>query len=128
MMRMRRNPSGRNGGAAIEMAFALPVALLFVAGLLEFGRIIWTQTTLDYAEESAARCASINSSLCGTAAAVQSFAVRASAGLAVTASNFALSTPSCGSMVTASLPYSFAVPWLFPYSLTLTSSACFPLP
>ena len=128
---MRRLPQprpGQSGSSAVEMAVVLPVALLFVIGLLEFGRIIWTQTTLDYAVESAARCASINSNLCGNAAAVQSFAVRAAAGLAVTTSNFSLSTPSCGSLVSASLPYNFAVPWLFPYSLTLTSSACFPLP
>jgi len=119
---------GQAGAAALELVFALPVTLLFVLGIMEFGRIIWTQTTLDYAVEAAARCAAINSTLCGTTTAIKNFAVGAATGIPVTSSNFTVATPSCGAQVSATFHYAFSVPWLFPQNLTLSSTSCFPTP
>jgi Flp pilus assembly protein TadG len=115
----------RSGSAAVEMAIVLPVVMLFLFGLTEFGRAIWTQATLDYAVESAARCAAI-SATCATTALTQTYAVSRSAGLTVLPSVFTVTTPTCGKQVTATLPFQFAVPKLLPYVLTLTSSACYP--
>ena len=117
----------RGGIVAVEMAIIFPLILFFVLGLMEFGRAIWAQGALDYAVQAAARCAAIQASSCTTTALTQSYAVSQSPGLAVSGSNFAVLTQACGQQVTATLPYQFAVPWLFPYDLALTASACFPI-
>jgi len=45
------------GATAVEMAFLLPVFLLFIVAIEEFGRALWTATALQFAVEAAARCA-----------------------------------------------------------------------
>src|SRR5829696_5694980 len=54
----------RGGATAVEMAFLLPVFLLFVFGIIEFARVVWTQTALQFASETAARCAAVSPSAC----------------------------------------------------------------
>jgi Flp pilus assembly protein TadG len=122
----RRTEVRRAGSVAVEVAIVLPLVLLFVAGLMEFGRAIWTQATLDYAVESAARCGAINASLCGDAAQTQSYAVARAVGLTLTEATFTVTTPACGMQVSASLPLQFIAPGLLPYTITLTASACYP--
>jgi hypothetical protein len=94
--------------------------------MLDLGRAIWAKATLDFAVESAARCAAVNAIQCGSVPNVKSFAVAEAAGLAVTASAFTVTTPACGIKVSASLPFPLVVPWLLSSSLTLTASACYP--
>ncbi len=122
----RSDFGSRRGAVAVEFAIALPLVLLFVIGLLEFGRLIWMKTTLDYAVEAAARCAAIDAALCGSAGETESFAVSAAAGLPVDAGNFAVAEAQCGVLVSGSMPFSFAVPALFPFSLTLSAEDCYP--
>lgn len=43
------------GGAAVEFAFIFPVFLLLVLGILEFGRAIWTNYSLQNAVEDTTR-------------------------------------------------------------------------
>ncbi len=50
----------RLGSVAIEFAVLLPVFFALIYGLFEFSRIAWTQSTLEYAVEEAARYAMIN--------------------------------------------------------------------
>ena len=57
----------RGGATAVEMAFLLPVFMLFLLGICEFGRALWTQTALQFAVEAAARCAAVSPSLCTAA-------------------------------------------------------------
>lgn len=115
------------GAVAVEFAFAFPLFLLAVLGSVEFGRAIWTQTTLNYAVETAARCAAVDPLKCGSATAVESFAAEAAPGLPVSPTNFAVASAGCGVEVTASVPFQFAAPGLFPFSLTLTAKACYPV-
>ena len=122
----RRPVKNRSGSAAVEMAIVLPLVLLFIIGLTEFGRAIWIKATLDYAVEAAARCAVINTTVCGSAAQVQSYAVSRSPGLTLNASTFTLTAGTCGMQVSASLPFQFVAPSLFPLALTFTSTACYP--
>ena len=49
----------RRGTAAIEYAIVLPVLLLFVLGIMDTGRLLWTYVTIYRATEAAARCAAI---------------------------------------------------------------------
>jgi Flp pilus assembly protein TadG len=120
------------GTAVIEMAFALPTLLLFFLGVVEFGRMLWMQTTLQQAVEGASRCAVVNTSTCDNAADTQSYAVSQVTGFTVANSAFTANlTTTCGSgisgsQVSVSLPFQFVVPMLFPWNVTLTAESCHP--
>ncbi len=70
----------RKGAAAIEFAFGFPIFLALVYTMFEFARVFWTQTTLEYAIEEAARFAIVNSA--ATAAQVETVATDSAIGLA----------------------------------------------
>jgi len=114
----------RGGAAAAEFAAILPAFLVIMIGIMEFGRLMWTKSALNYSVQEAARCAAINAGACGTQTQVQSYAASHS-GQTFAASIFTLSTPSCGTQVSATYPFQFIVP-LFNYSVTLQASYCYP--
>ena len=58
------------GATAVEVALILSPLLLMVLGVTDGGRMLWTQNTLQYAVEQAARCAVVNTTTCGTAAQI----------------------------------------------------------
>ena len=49
-----------SGGTAIEFAFAAPVLFLFIFGVIEFGRVMFTQGVLQYALYEASRYAAVH--------------------------------------------------------------------
>ena len=114
----------RGGNAAIELALLLPVLLLFVLGIMECGRVLWTQNALNYAVEEAARCAGVDSAQCGSISQVQAFAA-ARSGAAFDPSLFLVTVASCGNQVTASYPMTMTIAWLS-FPLTLTAQSCTP--
>ena len=123
----------RRGTVAIEYAIILPVLLLFVLGVMDMGRLLWTYTTLHRATESAARCAAIKAASCTTFGATQNFAVAEAWGLIVNASAFTVSNQPCGVRVVANYTFGFVIPWLSavpPFgasnSTLLTATACYP--
>lgn len=118
---------GRSRGTvAIEFALLLPALLLFILGIADVGRLIWTQTTLDRAVEAAARCAVIDSTTCGTAALTQTYAAGQAFGLTIASTTFTVTTPSCGIQVAVSMPFTLIIPWLTTSSIALAATACYP--
>jgi Flp pilus assembly protein TadG len=117
---------GRDGNAAVEFALVLPVFIVLIVGMIEVGRILWTQNTLQQAVEAAARCGSISASTCGSSSAVRQFAAAQTAGLGVPASDFTATTSSCGSQVNATVQYQYLTSFLPMPALSLTAEACFP--
>ena len=121
------------GSAAIEYALVLPALLLFLLGIMDTGRLLWTYTTLYRASEAAARCAAIQATRCTTSIDIQNYAVAQAWGLIVDASTFAVSNQTCGMQVTASYNFTFVIPWLElassgnSNSITLTAKACYPV-
>jgi len=122
--------SRRRGAVAIEYALVLPALLLFIFGLVDAGRLLWTYTTLYRATEAAARCAAINTTDCGSTAQIQSRAIAEAWGLTVTPTNFTVTTPSCGVQVQASYEFTFVIPGLETIaplgSITLNATSCYP--
>jgi Flp pilus assembly protein TadG len=112
------------GSVAIEFALTAIVFLLFLFGIIETGRAMWLQSALNYSVAEAARCASINPTLCGTTSQIQSYAGDQS-GAGFDSSVFSVSTPSCGTQVSASYPLNLTIPTLA-ISVTLTAQACYP--
>lgn len=118
------------GSVAVEYGLLLPVLLLFLFGLVDCGRLLWTYTTLYRATEAAARCAAVNATLCGTPTQIQTYAVTQAFGLNITTAAFTASSAACGVQVTASLAYVFVIPQLsalVPSTITLATTACYPV-
>lgn len=112
------------GNVAVEFALTVVPLLLFLFGIIETGRAMWLQSALDYSVAEAARCASINPTICGTTSDIQLYA-GAQSGAGFAASIFSVSTPGCGNQVSASYPLTLAIPALT-LSLTLSAQACYP--
>lgn len=124
----------RGGGAALEYAIILPALLMFVLGLLDCGRLLWTYTTLSHAVEAAARCAIVNTTSCGSATTIASYAASQAFGLGLASSAFTVTTPTCGTQVNGALTFTFMIPWFYgtaPFgssnSMALSAMACYPV-
>lgn len=131
VLRKRARPDRqprRRGAAAIEYALILPAVLLFVIGIIDTGRLIWTYTTLSRAAEAAARCAAVNTTDCGTAGQIQSYAAAQAWGLTIDAGAFTVAAADCGIQVTGSYDFTFAIPAFTKDfgTITLTATACYP--
>lgn len=129
----RAGPSrSQRGSVAVEYAFILPALLLFVFGIMDTGRLLWTHATLNRAAQAAARCAAIDPVNCGTAAQIKSYAVAQAFGLNIDATAFTPTTVACGSKVAATFTFQFVIPWMgvSPYgqsnTATLNATACYP--
>ena len=113
------------GSAAVQFGLVAPSLLLFVFGIIEVGRMLWTMNALHYSVEEAARCASINATTCGSAGKVQAFAAARSGG-SFASSVFTASTVGCGNQVSASYPMRLNIPFTS-YAVTLTAQSCYPI-
>jgi Flp pilus assembly protein TadG len=51
---------GCDGHAAAEFALVIPILLVLIVGVFEFGRAYWIQNTLQFAAEQTARCVMAN--------------------------------------------------------------------
>ena len=112
------------GSAAVEFGLTAPVFVITLAGILGGGILLWIQLGLAHGAAMAARCASVNSSLCGTTTAVQSFASQQTYGVNPPATVFTVSVQPCGNQVTANYPIQLFSAYFG--SLALTAEACFP--
>ena len=117
--------SDRRGTTAIEYAIILPALLLFLLGILDTGRLLWTYSALYRGAEAAARCAAVNVTDCASTSQIRNQAVAAAWGLTVDASAFTVTNPSCGVQVSASYSFTFTIPGFS--AITLNPTACHPI-
>jgi Flp pilus assembly protein TadG len=115
-----------NGATAVETAIVLPAFLLLIFAIVEAGRIFWTQSSLQYAVEAAARCAAVNTTLCGSTSSIQTYAAAQAVGVNVSSSSFNVSLPSCGHQISISYSFTLVVTELFPGGITLKAQSCHP--
>jgi Flp pilus assembly protein TadG len=126
-MMIHRAWSDKKGTSAIEFALTAPVFFLLLFVIIEGGLLLWTQLGLQHGVELAARCATVNSTLCGNTSAIQNYAAQQAFGLNVPSSTFVVSTTSsCGNKVSASYTYQFITSVFGLPSLTLSALSCFP--
>lgn len=134
-----RKASHTAGSVAIEYGLILPAMLLFTLGIMDAGRLVWTNMTLSWATDAAARCGAVNTTTCPTAS-IPGYA----SGLAnefgiydATAANFVATPSVCGVgsvQVQATYTFQFVVPWFPQFSasapfggttMTLNATACY---
>src|SRR5437016_7255617 len=99
----------REGAAAVEFALTAPAFFAMLVGIIEFGLLLWTQIGLQHGAEMAARCATVDSTLCPNSnpGAITSYAAQQAFGLALPSQTFTYSTPACGNQVSASHAFQF---------------------
>lgn len=128
----RRLVRERQGVAIIEFALLMPLFVIIVIGIIELGQMLWTQTALQHAVEMAARCASINTTTCGTSATIQTYAVGQTYGMTLPNSTFTATTSTCGNtgktgnLVTASYGFALKIPYVTSQTVTLLAQSCYP--
>ena len=123
---MRRLHGDTRGAAALEFAILLPLFVALIFGVMQLGQALWTQSALQHAVEMAARCASVNTVVCGTATQVQAYAATQAYGLALPAATFSVATPACGNEVTANYALTLPVATPINTAITLNARACYP--
>ena len=123
---LRRLARNCDGVDAIEFALVFPVLLLFLFGCVEFGRLFWTQSELQFAVEAAARCVTVSCTTDGATGATtaitgggsENYAAQHVLGISVpNGAVFAVTypNPACGNQVRVCYPFQFLVPTLFPF-------------
>jgi Flp pilus assembly protein TadG len=123
------NVSGCDSGAtAVEFAIVAPVFLLFLVGTLSVSLLMFTASSLHYAVEEAARCASVKTSVCTDATATRDYARSHYYGISATPT-FTYTPPSSaacgGNQVSGAVTYVLET-YYDQWSIPLTATACFP--
>src|SRR5579872_3986525 len=133
---LRRLWRAADGVETIEFALSAIPLLMFLLGVVEFARLYWVQSELQYAAEAAARCVTTNCCAAGPSSCgggtgntgVQSFTANQVFGMTVQSSDlqsFTVGTASCGNQVSFSYTFHFLVGDLIPNSnISLSTSAC----
>lgn len=122
---MRLGLANEAGNALVQFALVIPAFVMLIFGVIEIGRGLWLQNALHYATEQAARCASVNSSVCGDNSSVGSYGASVS-GANIPAAAFSLDdTQICGNLVKAQYTINLNIPYR-PMTWTLSAQSCFP--
>ena len=114
----------RGAGAAVEFGLLSSLLVLVLIGTLEFARLLWTYNALEYSVEQASRCGILPASAPCKASSLAAYAASKSYGVNLSSAAFTATTATCGQKVSASLPFTFVMTKLLPYSITLTASYC----
>ena len=117
------------GASAVEFTILALPFFMMLFGIIEGGRLLWTQVGLQHAVEATARCASLktadNPNPC-PASSVEAYAATQAFGLNLSPSVFTVSAAGCGTQVTANYPFSLFAKLLGPAQLNLSAQSCVP--
>jgi Flp pilus assembly protein TadG len=132
---MRRIFGDVRGASAVEFALLAPVFLLFVFGVIETGRYVWTRQVVQQAAYSAVRCFALGAAGCADANAARAYAVAEAAkgGIEIDLAAVEAQLPvTCDGVagqgrVRIDTPFASALPAMLPqFAQTISTSACFP--
>jgi Flp pilus assembly protein TadG len=113
------------GATALEFGMTAPAFVLLMIAIVQGGLMFWTQLGLQQGVEMGARCASVNTILCDSTSAVQTYAAQATYGVNPPASTFSVAwNLPCGTQVSAS--YAFPIISNYFGAATLQAQSCFP--
>lgn len=98
--------SAERGAAAVELAMVLPVMLLVVAGIVDFGRVFFTEIQLTNAAREGARASIVSGTTAGAAETRMTSAAVGVSGFEATASPVC---PAGTATVTAAAPFDWVM-------------------
>jgi Flp pilus assembly protein TadG len=125
-VRLPRFLFDERGATAVEFALTAPAFFAILFAVMEGGLLLWTQVGLQHGAEAAARCASINTTVCSGSDAIKNYAAQQAFGLNLPASTFSFSTPTCGNQVSATYTFTFLTDYFNLPTITLNAQSCFP--
>ena len=118
------------GGTAVEFALLAPAFLTMLIGTVMMAMMMFSNSSLHFAVQAAARCASVKTTVCTNAASTTAFAATTYFG-ATSAPSFTCTgrtcggTAACGNKVTGQISFTFEV-GMARYVTPLRADACFP--
>ena len=112
------------GTAAVEFAMVAPAFIGLAVGTFYVCLCLFLTGSLHYAVEQAARCASVNTTVCSSSTAIVTYAQNNYFGPGGTP-NFTYAAAACGKSVTASMSYVLDV-GLRRFTIPVSATACFP--
>ncbi|HEY9079906.1 TadE family protein [Magnetovibrio sp.] len=122
----RTAAKNRHGAVTVEFAIAAPMFLIFVMGLIDFGRLYWIKSTMQFAVEQTARYAMVNPS--ASTATLESYAEGESTVGGIT---FSATTSASGGInfrtITASYTFSFLIPIVPIGNISLAAKSSTPI-
>jgi Flp pilus assembly protein TadG len=129
---LRRLLKACDGVETVEFALVSIALFTFLLGVVEFGRLYWTQSELQSAAEAGARWCSTHSSAanaCSTSTAgVKDYIVSQVLGMSIASgdlSSFQWSAQDCGNQVSFTYTFHFIVSGLLPQAgIDLNTVAC----
>ena len=114
-----------DGATAVEFAITFPFVAALLFGIIEVGLLIWVQLGLQHGAEMAARCATVNPSICSDLSSIQKYAAQQAFGVNPPPAVFTVTTPACGNQVNASYAFESVTSYVG-LSQTINAQACFP--
>ncbi len=112
-----RGQSGDRGAAAVEFALVLPILVLIICGVVDFGRAYNANLTLTHAAREGARVWALG----GTGEETTTAATNAAVGLTVTSVATTACTFGSATTVTVTADFSYITPLIADLSPGLTS-------
>jgi Flp pilus assembly protein TadG len=104
----------RDGASLVEFGLVAPVLVLLTLGIIDFGRIMWTSTTIEHVAREAARYAALHGAgakVEATVASTQTYATDRATGLRPGDMQVGVSyqggSNASGSSVTVAITYDF---------------------
>ncbi|HLO77311.1 MAG TPA: TadE/TadG family type IV pilus assembly protein [Magnetospirillum sp.] len=112
------------GAMAVEFALLLPVLLLMLTGILEFGRAMWIRQDMQFAVEEAARYALANDTASVTAISAKVSARLGAVGPAGVPMTVTTTVDADAITVTASADFATVIPGILPQGNAVLSARC----
>ena len=113
------------GAAAVEFSLVFSAFVMFIVGSFYLAGMLFVGSSMQFATQAAARCASVDTTNCASNAAVQTYAASKYSGGRLATPAFVATTPTCGHKVDASVTYVFDV-GMRKINVPLTATSCFP--
>jgi Flp pilus assembly protein TadG len=112
-----------HGATAVEFALIAPALLTVVIGTFYLCMALYLVASMHFAVEDGARCASVNSTTCGSASAIVKYTQSRYFG--PNTPTFTYASAACGNSVSASVTY-VANLGVTSVSMPITAKACYP--
>ena len=112
------------GAAALEFGIVGPIFMLFMIGILYTCMMLFAQSSMQFAVEAGARCASVQTSVCTSSSSITTAAQNAYYGPLVSPT-FTYATATCGHQVSSTTTFGYNFGYLN-LSVPLSATACYP--
>ena len=115
------------GATALELALVFPLFMVLVLAVFWVALLLWTENSIRFAADAAARCASVDGTSCGTITAIQDAAIAWSNGVPIARANVTVNLGiTCTPGVTGNAVAIRYTVTYFLFSSNTAAEACYP--